>query len=102
MRSCYGYTKYCDNFYYGRECYKSDCVYLHEFQSEQEIVAGEGCDKERERLNFEKQLHLALKIVYRNRKQVIQNWKDEKEFTDEFPDPYEAMKALVVHGYMSE
>ena len=31
MRSCFGYTKYCDNFFYGRDCHNNNCVYLHRF-----------------------------------------------------------------------
>lgn len=49
MRSCFGYIKYCDSFYYGKECYKNDCQYLHEFQTEQEIVAADVGDKESEK-----------------------------------------------------
>lgn len=51
MRSCYGYTKYCESFFYTNECQKTDCVYLHEFQTEQEIIS-DGCDKEVEKENF--------------------------------------------------
>lgn len=44
---------------------------------------------------------MALKIIYENRRQIIRDYREEKE-NSEFPDIYESMKSLISYGYMTE
>lgn len=38
LRASYGTTKYCSNFLRGTECFNKDCLYLHYYANEDEIL----------------------------------------------------------------
>lgn len=38
LRASYGTTKYCANFLKSTECHNKDCLYLHSYADENEIV----------------------------------------------------------------
>lgn len=104
LRSCFGYSKYCLSFFFKKQCYKKDCVYLHRILRDHEILAGRDCDRDRgvDEGNFSKEFQLALKVVYRNRRQIIQKYRNQQEGREGFPTVYESMKILVDEGFLNE
>ena len=100
MRCCYGCSKYCETFFYGRECRKPSCYYLHHFDPHKEIHL-DSSDKDQD-YDFDRHYKMALDIVYDTLPLITADFKGRKLETGVFPDPYGTLRTLVDKDYLTE
>ena len=100
IKANYGTTKYCLNFLKNSECKNKDCIYLHKFADEKDIVS-------REQMNTDKDIFPQQRLMAIELSEILTNKKYKelyklREIKTVFPNGFSVYKKELIIRYIKE
>ena len=100
IKANYGTTKYCLNFLKNLECRNKDCIYLHKFADEKDIVSREQMNSDKDIFPQQRLLAIELSKILTNKKyNELYKLRDIKTV---FPNGFSVYKKELVLRYIKE
>ena len=100
IKANYGTTKYCLNFLKNAECKNKDCIYLHKFANEKDIVSREQMNTDKDIFPQQRLMAIELSKILTNKKyNELYKLKDIKTV---FPNGFSVYKKESVIRYIKE
>ena len=100
IKANYGTTKYCLNFLKNFECKNKDCIYLHKFADQKDIVSREQMNSDKDIFPQQRLMAIELSKILTNKKyQELYKLRDIKTV---FPNGFNVYKKELVIRYIKE
>lgn len=97
IRCSFGTTKYCSYFLKGVQCFNRECLYLHQWADENDVIVKENGDNKTIFMHQQKIARKILGINYSNNSNNYNNNRENKTKTIKFPSPERIFKANLNH-----